>query len=147
MATIATFADQKREPVRANGDAAQHALDLQPDAVGNQSDEHAAMEKRVEEAVALWLATDKFSWSACDKTAKENLDDVLDHASSIERDEARRLLHLRDKEAEYRRIVKCSASKSRLNRETIIKILAGADAWPYQVLQAAKRIEKGESAR
>ncbi len=137
-----SIADQQREAAAANNDAAQPGPD-QPIAVSDEPDAQAAKEKRVEEAVALWLSTDKFSDPECKRMAKENCDAVLNNQQAIELDEAKRLLNEKANQTVYKKLANHFAARTSLDRKTLIGILALADAWPYRVLREAKKLRGG----
>ncbi len=100
----------------------------------------ASDDKRLTEAVALYLATNKFNSDYAQEHALKRREDLLKNASAIEEKEAVRLLNSRAMEAEYQRLAKYAAPKStHFDEPTLIHIQRGADEWPFRLLKEAKR--------
>lgn len=95
-------------------------------------------DKRLIEAIALWLVTDKYSPNSMRAHARLRRDDILRNAKRIEEREAARLLNSRALEAEYRRLAAYAAPKTDFTAAQLILMLGRADEWPYILLLVAK---------
>ena len=117
-------------------------IDVEEGRTANLERVSRTLDVQFEEALALWLVTEKFSKNACLKTANEHLSRILRNATAIELDEARRLANVRTRREEYSNFAIHAASQCEFGAQEIVDILEQADAWPYRVLKHAKGIKE-----
>jgi uncharacterized membrane protein len=103
-------------------------------------------DKQLSDALALAIATDKFSKIACRAAAVARREEVLKNAAAIEAAEAKRRLELRSLHAEYDKIAKYGAQFSWLDEKLLWEMLGKAAEWPFLVLQEAKKIQQEEGS-
>jgi hypothetical protein len=117
----------------------------QPSSVVSPSVSSLSQEDRAQlkKAVALYLATENFSDEARIRTAKQELDAILDRREAIEEAEAERRLCWKDREANYKRIATSADESPDFGTAELIKILRKADEWAFRVLQVAIDLKKG----
>jgi hypothetical protein len=94
-------------------------------------------DERLNQALALSLATDNFSDAACREAARQEHARILECRKAIEKVEAERRLNAKTRATEDLKIAAYGASRSNFGRDALIEILGKADEWPYRVLREA----------
>ncbi|MDT8067953.1 MAG: hypothetical protein ROO76_07265 [Terriglobia bacterium] len=116
------------------------------DSSGNEYSVHVPKEdgggrndkKKLQDALALKLATDNFSDAACWDAAHDGQKEILDRRAVIEDAEAARLLDSKNRDTQYRRIASHAVLLCDLTEEAVIDMLRNADVWDYRVLREAE---------